>query len=97
MKLKKIRNMAFALLFVGISLMFLNILTIKSTVFLKVLLLILSVVFLIFSTIIYTFSGVLSLQAPVITCPNCNNKTKILGKSDRCSFCKVTLSFENEK
>jgi len=46
------------------------------------------------SVAVYFFAGVLSTSAVVIECPECGKPTKMLGKSDRCMFCKTLLTLE---
>ena len=46
------------------------------------------------SLAVYFYAGVLSNQASVIVCPNCQKTTKMLGKTDRCMFCKTVLTFD---
>lgn len=43
---------------------------------------------------IYFWAGMLSTSAVVIQCPECGKNTKILGKTDRCMFCKTILSLD---
>lgn len=43
---------------------------------------------------IYFWAGMLSTSAVVIVCPECGRTTKILGKTDRCMFCKTLLSLD---
>ncbi len=41
---------------------------------------------------IYFYVGMLSTSAPVIDCPACGKRTKMLGRTDRCMFCHTILS-----
>jgi xanthosine utilization system XapX-like protein len=43
---------------------------------------------------IYFWAGMLSTTATVIDCPECGRRTKILGKTDRCMFCKTLLTLD---
>lgn len=43
---------------------------------------------------IYFWAGMLSTSAMVIVCPECGKTTKLLGKTDRCMFCKTILSVD---
>ncbi|MCY9666587.1 hypothetical protein M5X11_16910 [Paenibacillus alginolyticus] len=43
---------------------------------------------------IYFWAGMLSTSATVIDCPECGRRTKMLGKTDRCMFCKTILSVD---
>ena len=46
------------------------------------------------SMAIYFWAGVLSTSAVVKECPECGRQTKILGKTDRCMFCKSILTLD---
>ncbi|WP_127582434.1 YgzB family protein [Paenibacillus koleovorans] len=46
------------------------------------------------SVIIYFWAGMLSTSAVSLVCPECNKMTKMLGKTDRCMFCKTILTFD---
>lgn len=41
---------------------------------------------------IYFWAGMLSTSAVVLECPECGKHTKMLGKTDRCMFCKTILT-----
>jgi hypothetical protein len=41
---------------------------------------------------IYFWVGMLSTSAPVIECPQCGKRTKMLGKTDRCMYCHTILT-----
>jgi hypothetical protein len=43
---------------------------------------------------IYFWAGMLSTTATVIDCPECGRRTKILGTTDRCMFCKTMLTLD---
>lgn len=43
---------------------------------------------------IYFWAGMLSTSATVIDCPECGRRTKMLGKTDRCMFCKTILTID---
>ncbi|MFD0693993.1 DUF2614 family zinc ribbon-containing protein [Paenibacillus sp. GCM10027628] len=43
---------------------------------------------------IYFWAGMLSTSATVIDCPECGRRTKMLGKTDRCMFCKTILTVD---
>jgi len=43
---------------------------------------------------IYFAAGMMSTSATVVTCPECDRPTKILGKTDRCMYCKTILSLD---
>jgi hypothetical protein len=43
---------------------------------------------------VYFWAGMLSTSAVVVECPECGKRTKLLGKTDRCMFCKTILSLD---
>lgn len=43
---------------------------------------------------IYFVAGMLSTSATVVVCPECDKPTKMLGKTDRCMYCKTILSLD---
>jgi hypothetical protein len=43
---------------------------------------------------IYFWAGMLSTTAVILECPECHKQTKILGKTDRCMFCKTILTLD---
>ncbi|CAG7646028.1 DUF2614 family zinc ribbon-containing protein [Paenibacillus allorhizosphaerae] len=43
---------------------------------------------------VYFAAGMMSTSATVVTCPECGKLTKILGKTDRCMYCKTILSLD---
>ncbi len=46
------------------------------------------------SMAIYFWAGVLSTSSVVLQCPDCGKQTKMLGKTDRCMFCKTILTLD---
>lgn len=46
------------------------------------------------SMAVYFWAGMLSTSAVSLECPECGRMTKILGKTDRCMFCKTILSLD---
>lgn len=46
------------------------------------------------SMFIYFWVGMLSTSAPVIDCPECGKRTKMLGKTDRCMYCHTILTWD---
>jgi len=49
------------------------------------------------SMAIYFWAGMLSTSAIVLECPECGKPTKMLGKTDRCMFCKTILTTDPSK
>ncbi|WP_144941891.1 DUF2614 family zinc ribbon-containing protein [Paenibacillus sp. 32O-W] len=43
---------------------------------------------------VYFWAGMMSTSAVVIECPECQRITKMIGKTDRCMFCKTILTFD---
>ncbi|MFC0213581.1 DUF2614 family zinc ribbon-containing protein [Paenibacillus chartarius] len=43
---------------------------------------------------VYFWAGMLSTSATVIVCPECGRQTKLLGKTDRCMYCKTILTLD---
>ncbi|WP_027085647.1 DUF2614 family zinc ribbon-containing protein [Cohnella panacarvi] len=43
---------------------------------------------------IYFYVGMLSTSAPVLDCPECGKKTKMLGRTDRCMYCHTILTWD---
>lgn len=46
------------------------------------------------SLAIYFWAGMLSTSAVQIQCPECTKQTKMLGKTDRCMFCRTILTLD---
>jgi hypothetical protein len=46
------------------------------------------------SLFVYLWAGMLSTSATVLECPECGRQTKMLGKTDRCMYCKTKLSMD---
>lgn len=46
------------------------------------------------SMAIYFYVGMLSTSAPVLDCPECGKRTKMLGRTDRCMYCHTILTFD---
>ncbi|AOZ93509.1 YgzB family protein [Paenibacillus crassostreae] len=43
---------------------------------------------------IYFWAGMLSTSAVQLQCPQCGKLTKMLGKTDRCMFCRTILTLD---
>ncbi|AJY73832.1 YgzB family protein [Paenibacillus beijingensis] len=59
-----------------------------------VIFMVLGMISLLLSVGIYFWAGMLSTSAVILACPECGRQTKILGKTDRCMFCKTMLTFD---
>lgn len=46
------------------------------------------------SVAVYFWAGMLSTSTVALECPECGKVTKMLGKTDRCMFCKTVLTFD---
>ncbi|MFD1954326.1 YgzB family protein [Paenibacillus thailandensis] len=49
---------------------------------------------LLISVIVYFWAGMMSTSATMLECPECGKPTKMLGKTDRCMFCKTMLTLD---
>lgn len=56
--------------------------------------LILGMISMLGSIAIYFWAGMLSTSAVMLNCPSCGKATKMLGKTDRCMYCKTILSMD---
>lgn len=94
-KINKIRGFALILIFVGIAVMYVGLLT-RKIHWLMYFFFILGFLFIIASTVIYFWIGLLSTKAIPITCPNCEQPTKMLGRVDACMHCRQPLTLDKE-
>ncbi|MFC4601936.1 DUF2614 family zinc ribbon-containing protein [Cohnella hongkongensis] len=46
---------------------------------------------------IYFYVGMLSTSAPVLDCPECGKRTKMLGTTDRCMYCHTILTWDPDQ
>jgi len=49
---------------------------------------------LLISVGVYFWAGMMSTSATMLECPECHRPTKMLGKTDRCMFCKTMLTLD---
>ena len=56
--------------------------------------LILGMISMLVSVAVYFWAGILSTSATQLVCPECGQHTKMLGKTDRCMFCKTILTLD---
>ncbi|MGM8363836.1 YgzB family protein [Virgibacillus sp. W0181] len=94
-KINKIRAFALILIFAGIAIMYLGLLS-KKIEWLMVLFFIIGVLFVLASTVVYLWIGMLSVKAIPIICPNCEKPTKMLGRVDACMHCKQPLTMDKD-
>lgn len=59
--------------------------------------LVIGMIFLMVSVAVYFWAGMMSTSATMLVCPECNRQTKMLGKTDRCMFCKTILTLDPEE
>ena len=55
---------------------------------------VLGMITMLVSVAIYFWAGMLSTSAVILTCPECARQTKILGKTDRCMYCKTKMTLD---
>ncbi|MEN1970178.1 YgzB family protein [Lentibacillus sp. N15] len=94
-KINKIRSFALFLVFAGIALMYVGILT-KKIPWLMAIFFILGMLAVIFSCVVYFWIGMLSTRAVPIICPSCEKPTKMLGRVDACMHCKQPLTLDKD-
>ncbi|EPY11507.1 DUF2614 family zinc ribbon-containing protein [Paenibacillus alvei] len=58
---------------------------------------VLGMILLLGSVAIYFWAGMLSTSAVILECPECGRQTKILGRTDRCMFCRTILTLDPDK
>lgn len=56
--------------------------------------LVIGLILMLGSLAIYFWAGMLSTSAVQLECPECHKLTKMLGKTDRCMFCKTILTLD---
>jgi len=61
---------------------------------LAVVFMVLGMLSLMMSMGVYLWAGMMSTNAYVIHCPECGKPTKMIGKIDRCMFCKTKLTVD---
>ncbi|WP_088053434.1 YgzB family protein [Virgibacillus dakarensis] len=94
-KINKIRTFALSLVFVGIAIMYVGILT-KKIPWLMAIFFILGMLSVILSCVVYFWIGMLSTRAVPIICPSCEKPTKMLGRVDACMHCKQPLTLDKD-
>ena len=43
---------------------------------------------------VYFWAGMLSTSALILNCPECGRHTKMLGKTDRCMYCRTKMTID---
>lgn len=59
--------------------------------------LVLGLISLLVSVAVYFWAGMLSTSATMLICPECSRPTKMLGKTDRCMYCKTMLTLDPQQ
>lgn len=60
----------------------------------SIIFMVLGMISMLVSVGIYFWAGMLSTTAVMLQCPECHKQTKILGRTDRCMFCKTVLTLD---
>ncbi|AXI08424.1 hypothetical protein CV093_05795 [Oceanobacillus sp. 143] len=94
-KINKIRSFALILVFAGILIMYVGLLT-RKIEWLMVIFFILGVLMVLLSCVVYLWIGSLSLKAVPVVCPSCDKHTKMLGRVDACMHCKQPLTMDKK-
>lgn len=90
-KINMIRTFALGLVFGGMIIMYGSFLV--SARWAMWLFIILGVLMVLASTMVYFWIGFISsTRAVYVICPSCQRETKMLGRVDRCMFCKQMLT-----
>lgn len=55
---------------------------------------VLGMISLLISVAVYFWAGMMSTSATMLQCPECSRPTKMLGKTDRCMYCKTILTLD---
>lgn len=56
--------------------------------------LVIGMIALLVSVAIYFWAGMMSTSATMLDCPECHRPTKMLGRTDRCMYCKTILTLD---
>ena len=56
--------------------------------------LLIGMLFMLGSLVVYFWAGMMSTSALTLDCPECGKRTKLIGKTDRCMFCKTVLTLD---
>ncbi|TFE01257.1 YgzB family protein [Jeotgalibacillus sp. R-1-5s-1] len=94
-KINKIRSFALALIFFGVLIMYGGIFFRDNPIFMLIFI-VLGMLSILFSMVVYFWIGMLSTRAVVVTCPNCDKPTKVLGRVDMCMHCREPLTLDPE-
>jgi hypothetical protein len=98
-KINKARTWGLALTLIGMGIMIVGLVGIvynwgligRIIAYISMILGILSVMA---SMAIYLWAGTVSSGAPVVECPRCQKRTKVVGMNDWCMYCHTPLSFD---
>ncbi|KIL50818.1 hypothetical protein KP77_14380 [Jeotgalibacillus alimentarius] len=92
-KINKIRSFALALVFIGVIVMYGGIFF-RDNPIIMLIFISLGMLSILFSMVVYFWIGMLSTRAVVVTCPNCEKPTKVLGRVDMCMHCREPLTLD---
>lgn len=92
-KIKRIRGYALIMLFAGLIVMYMGVFFVQIP-WLFATFILLGIIPLLLSVAIYFWVGVVSTRTIVVTCPNCEKHTKILGHVDFCNHCNEPLTID---
>ncbi|SDB84043.1 DUF2614 family zinc ribbon-containing protein [Shouchella lonarensis] len=92
-KINKIRTFALGLVFIGILIMYIGIFFKENTV-IMIISMSVGLLAVLSSTVVYFFIGLLSTKAVIVACPNCEKRTKLLGRADACMHCDQPLTMD---
>lgn len=97
-KINEFRLWGLLLILIGMGLMILGtsglVLFGEKGRFLIYIFMLLGMVAMLGSVVVYFWAGIMSTNAVMLICPECGKQTKMLGKTDRCMFCKTVLTFD---
>ncbi|TFD99650.1 YgzB family protein [Jeotgalibacillus salarius] len=92
-KINKIRSFALGLIFFGVIIMYGGIFF-RDNPIIMLIFISLGMLSILFSMVVYFWIGMLSTKAVVVTCPNCDKPTKVLGRVDMCMHCREPLTLD---
>ncbi len=90
MKLNRLRNLALGLIFGAFLIMYLGVFVSWVMPYTFTI----GCLMILWSVFIYFRVGAMSMKIPTITCPKCNQATKVMGIEDDCAFCHTPIHLE---
>lgn len=92
-KINKIRGYALILVFIGVLIMYVGLLF-RSHFLVMSIFMLLGFIAILLSSGIYMWVGMLSTKTIPVTCPSCQQSTKMLGRVDICTHCNEPLTLD---